>query len=84
MGTITVDARVCKGCELCVAFCPFDILVMGEEINEMGYHIPKLTDESRCTACRICAWMCPDAAIEVYRTPRSRGKSPTQVATSQE
>ncbi len=79
MGTITVDERVCKGCDLCVVACPFHILVMTEKVNGMGYHVPKLTDEERCTACRICAWMCPDVAIEVYRTERRKVRAEQRI-----
>ncbi len=68
MGTITVAQDICKGCELCVSSCPLRIMAMSPDVNRMGYHTPRRLDEKRCNACRVCAWMCPDAVIEVYRT----------------
>jgi 2-oxoglutarate ferredoxin oxidoreductase subunit delta len=40
----------------------------GERLNARGYHPVELLDrESKCTGCALCAMMCPDAAITVYR-----------------
>lgn len=33
------------------------------------YAVPE-DKEGQCTACGICALMCPDAAIEVYQTEK--------------
>ncbi|MBO8127702.1 MAG: 4Fe-4S binding protein [Peptococcaceae bacterium] len=57
----------CKGCGLCVKFCPKEIIVMAEHINAMGFHPATVTDPSSCKGCAVCAWMCPDVAIELER-----------------
>lgn len=77
MGEIKIDRERCKGCELCVHFCPKDCIVMDESYNSRGYRPaipiswagtsrPGPTD-GKCTGCAICARICPDIAIEVWR-----------------
>ena len=71
-GTIVIDEEGCKGCELCTAVCPQEVIVMdAEALNSKGYHPARLTDpESRCTGCAICAVICPDVCITVFREVR--------------
>ena len=68
MARIIVDEEICKGCEMCVIFCPIKIVALSKEkMNSKGYHPAEQTDESKCTGCRTCAMMCPDIAITVER-----------------
>ncbi len=55
---IDIVVNYCKGCELCVAFCPEEVLAMSKEIAEV-------IDISRCTKCNICEYLCPDFSISV-------------------
>jgi len=51
---VIVDINKCKGCEECLASCPFDALVMKEDkafVNEY------------CEACMTCVNVCPEGAI---------------------
>jgi 2-oxoglutarate ferredoxin oxidoreductase subunit delta len=58
----------CKGCGICVAFCPRGVLA----IDEDGY--PFVKDLEECTGCGWCEIRCPDFAITVEsRRRRSRG-----------
>jgi len=58
----------CKGCGVCMANCPQQIIAPdAANINARGYHPARVLDESRCTGCASCAIMCPDAVISVYR-----------------
>lgn len=64
-GTLTIDVEACKGCELCIAACPPNVLAMSEHTNELGYHYPELHDG--CTGCTACQMVCPDYVFDVYR-----------------
>jgi indolepyruvate ferredoxin oxidoreductase beta subunit len=53
----------CKGCDICVKFCPERCLVLNErQLAEMAH-------PEACTGCRMCEWLCPDFAITVRVTP---------------
>lgn len=78
MGRIRIDRERCKGCELCVHFCPKGCIVIDESYNSRGYRpaVPRngfsgasSAEEATpdCTGCAICARICPDIAIEVWR-----------------
>lgn len=66
MGKIIINEDRCKGCELCVTACPYDLIEMSTEVNHLGYRIAKFVNENQCTACKFCGMMCPDYAIDVY------------------
>ena len=55
---ITVNTKWCKGCEICVAFCPKDCLVM-----EGGKC--RVARPEDCIKCMLCELRCPDFAITV-------------------
>ena len=57
----------CKGCELCVNFCPKKILALDATVNTKGYHPAGITDESACIGCASCAKICPDSIITVEK-----------------
>lgn len=66
-GWVLIDESLCKGCELCVHYCPVDVLILDEErLTPQGYHPAALADEG-CTGCGVCAVVCPEAAITVFR-----------------
>lgn len=58
---VVVFDNWCKGCGLCVAFCPRGVL----EVNGDGkVHV---VAPERCTLCHWCDTHCPDFAIVVQR-----------------
>jgi 2-oxoglutarate ferredoxin oxidoreductase subunit delta len=66
-GWIEVNDQYCKGCELCIAACPPQVMSLDKErLTPKGYH-PAQIFKDGCTGCAICALVCPDAAITVYR-----------------
>ena len=60
---VTIIKDRCKGCKLCVLFCPSGTLEMSQEINSKGYILPKVVDISKCKGCNLCFKYCPDFAI---------------------
>jgi 2-oxoglutarate ferredoxin oxidoreductase subunit delta len=66
---IVVDARFCKGCGVCIQFCPQHALKLTEEVNSRGFFTPYLVDVSECTECRQCEYLCPDFAIFLDEEP---------------
>jgi len=65
---IVIDENKCKGCSLCVNFCPKKILEIDKhKVNSKGYNPTSCTDASQCIGCAFCATVCPDMVIEVFR-----------------
>jgi len=60
---ITIIKERCKGCKLCVIYCPTETLEMTEELNFNGYFVPEVIDIIRCKGCNLCTKICPDFAI---------------------
>ncbi len=58
----------CKGCGLCIEFCPKHVLVVSDRFNKKGYHPPELVEEEPlnvCINCGFCERICPEFAIFV-------------------
>jgi 2-oxoglutarate ferredoxin oxidoreductase subunit delta len=58
----------CKGCGLCVRYCPRDVLELSDDMNEKGYHPPRAVQPERCVACRLCELLCPEFCIFVVES----------------
>jgi len=57
-----VDDLLCNGCEICLDYCQFDALAMGDDaivqVNSM-----------RCVGCGVCVPQCPDEALGMVLRP---------------
>lgn len=64
-GQVYLIPERCKGCEVCVQFCPQDVLIISEERNEKGYRTPEVAvgKETKCVNCEFCTLVCPEFAI---------------------
>ncbi len=60
-GHVTIFGTWCKGCGLCIEFCPQDVFVAN------GQGRPVVAYPEKCTACNWCETHCPDMAITVRR-----------------
>lgn len=56
---IEISEKMCKGCGICVDFCPTDTL-------KMSGTIAVIRDIDACTGCQLCDLRCPDFAIQVF------------------
>jgi 2-oxoglutarate ferredoxin oxidoreductase subunit delta len=54
-----INREWCKGCGICVEFCPKDSLAMDEMEKA------KLAYPEKCNSCGMCELRCPDLAIEL-------------------
>jgi 2-oxoglutarate ferredoxin oxidoreductase subunit delta len=61
----TIDKDRCKGCGLCVAVCPKQVLEISDEINAKGYFPAYQARPEDCIFCAMCCTMCPDVAIAI-------------------
>lgn len=57
----------CKGCGLCIAVCPKNILRYSDKVNQMGYTVVECIDQEACILCKSCAIVCPDVAIKLNK-----------------
>jgi len=58
-GQVVIFGTWCKGCGLCVEFCPVAVLAL----DSNGH--PIVVAPEKCTACHWCDTHCPDLAIVV-------------------
>ncbi|MCX8069259.1 MAG: ferredoxin family protein [Thermodesulfovibrionales bacterium] len=65
-GKIKIIGDRCKGCGYCIISCSKGCLSKGVELNAFGYIPPLFIRPNDCTACKSCAIMCPEIAIEIY------------------
>jgi len=72
MAHIEVDQDLGKGCGLCVSVCPKKVLRLADAINAKGYNYAVQFTQG-CIACKMCAEMCPDVAITVFKEIKTGG-----------
>jgi len=65
MFEVKIKKDKCKGCFLCVFYCPAKHLEKSNDLNKRGVNYAKVKKENKCIGCGFCFLMCPDACIEV-------------------
>jgi 2-oxoglutarate ferredoxin oxidoreductase subunit delta len=58
-GHVRLFGNWCKGCGLCIAFCPQQVFEVDSELR------PVVAHPEACVACQWCVIHCPDFAILV-------------------
>lgn len=54
-----IQTEWCKGCGICVAFCPKSVLELDPQDKV------RVVRPEDCICCKLCELRCPDIAIEV-------------------
>ncbi len=73
MSRIIVDDERCRGCGLCIVYCPRQVLGSSSRFNRDGLNPVEQQRPELCIGCATCALMCPHVAIVlVERTARER------------
>lgn len=62
MDAVVINEHWCKGCGICVAFCPARALALE---HEKARH-----NSTTCIVCGMCELYCPDLAIVVDRNQK--------------
>ncbi len=57
---LSINREWCKGCGICMAFCPQEALFLDSQSKAVKY-------EEKCTACGVCELFCPDFALNLVR-----------------
>ena len=66
-GKVEIDAEACKSCLFCIKTCAKNVLDITDAVNSKGYQYVVPVNAEECIGCAMCATICPDAAITVYR-----------------
>jgi 2-oxoglutarate ferredoxin oxidoreductase subunit delta len=61
-GVVLIRVPRCKGCALCIEYCPVQVLALSAGFNAEGYHYPIVASDG-CIACQGCFAICPEFAI---------------------
>ena len=57
-----VDEMLCNGCEICLDYCQFEALTMGEDTMVQ-------VNSVRCVGCGVCVPACPNQALVLISRP---------------
>jgi 2-oxoglutarate ferredoxin oxidoreductase subunit delta len=64
---VKINEKLCKGCYLCIRFCPVGVFVRSGTIGELGYNVAEVESPEKCTGCKACLLYCPDFAVAVEK-----------------
>ena len=83
-GEVHVIDERCKGCGICVEFCPRGVLVISNHHNAKGYHPPRPSRPELCVDCDLCEMLCPEFAIYTDRVDGTgRAEAPLPAAPAE-
>lgn len=66
-GGIVINGELCKGCKYCILTCRRGVIALSGDFNSAGYFPAAPGKPEKCTGCALCAEICPEIAIEVWK-----------------
>jgi len=78
MFKVIIDREKCKGCSLCIKYCPLKNLELSKNTNKQGLLYAEVKDVNKCSGCGFCYLVCPETAIiiEEYSDAEKKRKAP--------
>ena len=70
-GVLKLREERCKGCDICIDFCPTQALQRATESSATGVFLPVL-EEAKCNYCGLCDLLCPDLAMTVIKLKQEK------------
>ena len=70
MEAVSITKAWCKGCGICVAFCPKQALELRQE--------KACVDTEKCIMCGMCELYCPDLALVVDTSLKKKSREGRQ------
>ena len=67
MARIEITTEACKSCSYCVISCPKQCIEISDKVNSKGYLCAGAVRPEDGSGCAMCAQICPESAIEVWR-----------------
>lgn len=58
---IIIDEALCRSCQLCIAFCPTQVLD-----STYPFRKAEVVNIDACIGCRLCELLCPDWAVAMH------------------
>ena len=65
MSKIRIEKDKCKGCELCIFYCPLKSLELSSTFNKRGVKSANFKKGAKCSGCGFCFLICPDSCIQI-------------------
>jgi 2-oxoglutarate ferredoxin oxidoreductase subunit delta len=64
-----INKNRCKGCYLCIAYCPKGLLKKDSQFNILGVQavVWQEDEKKKCSGCNFCALICPECGIELEK-----------------
>ncbi len=65
MAKVIINSEKCKGCLLCLSFCPQGLIKKSKKLNLRSLNYVEFDPQGECLGCLQCAVVCPECCIEI-------------------